>query len=85
MDRMKEYVWTRNSLQSMPILLIVYESKEIGSVEKMCNLANLNIKRSLHLKRVEQIIILSLGTKIISTCTFNILSRCTILDMCKDG
>ena len=25
----------------MPILLIVYESKEFGSVEKMCNLANL--------------------------------------------
>ena len=27
----------------MPTLLIVYESKESGSVEKMCNLANLNI------------------------------------------
>ena len=85
MDRIKEEAWARSSLQNMPTLLIVYESKEFGSVEKMCNLANLNIKRSFHLKRVKQIMILSLGTKIISTCTFNILSRCTILDMCKEG
>ena len=41
MDRIKEEVWALSSLQNMPILLIVYESKEFGSVEKMCNLANL--------------------------------------------
>ena len=41
MDRIIEVVWVRSSLQNMPILLIVYESKEFGSVEKMCNLANL--------------------------------------------
>ena len=41
MDRIKEEAWARSSLQNMPTLLIVYESKEFGSVEKMCNLANL--------------------------------------------
>ena len=41
MNRIIEVVWVRSSLQNMPILLIVYESKEFGSVEKMCNLANL--------------------------------------------
>ena len=41
MDRIIEVVWVRSSLQNMPILLIVYESKEFGSVEKMCNLENL--------------------------------------------
>ena len=43
MDRIKEEVWARSSLQNMPILLIVYESNEFGSVEKMCNLANLKV------------------------------------------
>ena len=44
MNRIKEEVWARTSLQNIllrAILLIVYESKEFGSVEKMCNLANL--------------------------------------------
>ena len=34
-SRIKEEVWARSSLQNMPILLIVYESKEFGSVEKL--------------------------------------------------
>ena len=41
----------------MPILLIVYESKEFGSAEKLCNLANLKAELSFEKGRANNNVI----------------------------
>ena len=56
-DRIKEEAWARSSLQNMPILLIVYESKEFGSVKKMCHLTNLKAELSFEKGRANNNII----------------------------